>query len=394
MTAATDNKAPTPSETDFSETPWLDPQAVPFIQIKSLGKQFGDFTAVDSISLDIYQGELFTILGGSRCSKSTLLRMLAGFEAPSAGQIIIDGVDISDLPAYDRPVNMMFQSYAVFPHMTAAQNIAYGLKKDRLPSAEIDSRVSEMLELVQLQDLASRKPKQLSGGQCQRVALARALIKRPKVLLLDEPLAALDKKLREQTQFELMNLQYKLGTTFIVVTHDQEEAMTLSSRVAVMDEGGFVQIGTPLEVYEFPVNRFVADFFGTINLFDATVTSSTQIDSTTYTIEAALDKTGTLIKADCSHQLKEGDITSIGVRPEKLSISQKKPRGKNLTITSGVVEDLAYYGNRSIYRVRSHSGRIIQVSAQNFQRTKELVLEWDDQVYLSWDSSCSVVLPE
>jgi len=394
MTAATDNKAPTPSETDFSETPWLDPQAVPFIQIKSLGKQFGDFTAVDSISLDIYQGELFTILGGSGCGKSTLLRMLAGFEASSAGQIIIDGVDISDLPAYDRPVNMMFQSYAVFPHMTAAQNIAYGLKKDRLPSAEIDSRVSEMLELVQLQDLASRKPKQLSGGQCQRVALARALIKRPKVLLLDEPLAALDKKLREQTQFELMNLQYKLGTTFIVVTHDQEEAMTLSSRVAVMDEGGFVQIGTPLEVYEFPVNRFVADFFGTINLFDATVTSSTQIDSTTYTIEAALDKTGTLIKADCSHQLKEGDITSIGVRPEKLSISQKKPRGKNLTITSGVVEDLAYYGNRSIYRVRSHSGRIIQVSAQNFQRTKELVLEWDDQVYLSWDSSCSVVLPE
>ena len=394
MTAATDNKAPTPSETDFSETPWLDPQAVPFIQIKSLGKQFGDFTAVDSISLDIYQGELFTILGGSGCGKSTLLRMLAGFEAPSAGQIIIDGVDISDLPAYDRPVNMMFQSYAVFPHMTVAQHIAYGLKKDRLPSAEIDSRVSEMLELVQLQDLASRKPKQLSGGQCQRVALARALIKRPKVLLLDEPLAALDKKLREQTQFELMNLQYKLGTTFIVVTHDQEEAMTLSSRVAVMDEGGFVQIGTPLEVYEFPVNRFVADFFGTINLFDATVTSSTQIDSTTYTIEAALDKTGTLIKADCSHQLKEGDITSIGVRPEKLSISQKKPRGKNLTIISGVVEDLAYYGNRSIYRVRSHSGRIIQVSAQNFQRTKELVLEWDDQVYLSWDSSCSVVLPE
>jgi putrescine transport system ATP-binding protein len=251
-----------------------------------------------------------------------------------------------------------------------------------------------MLELVQLEDLASRKPKQLSGGQCQRVALARALIKRPKVLLLDEPLAALDKKLREQTQFELMNLQYKLGTTFIVVTHDQEEAMTLSSRVAVMDAGRFVQIGTPLQVYEFPVNRFVADFFGTINLFDARVTSCTQIDSSSHTIEAALDKTGTLVKADCNHPLTAGDIISIGVRPEKLSISQKKPRGKNLTITNGIVEDLAYYGNRSIYRVRSHSGRIIQVSAQNFQRTKELVLEWDDQVYLSWDSSCSVVLAE
>jgi putrescine transport system ATP-binding protein len=394
MTAATDTEAPKLPETDFTETPWLDPKAVPFIQIKSLSKNFADFTAVDSISLDIYQGELFTILGGSGCGKSTLLRMLAGFETPSAGQIIIDGVDISDLPAYDRPVNMMFQSYAVFPHMTVAQNIAYGLKKERLPKAEITRRVDEMLELVQLEDLASRKPKQLSGGQCQRVALARALIKRPKVLLLDEPLAALDKKLREQTQFELMNLQYKLGTTFIVVTHDQEEAMTLSSRVAVMDAGRFVQIGTPLQVYEFPVNRFVADFFGTINLFDARVTSCTQIDSSTHTIEAALDKTGTLVKADCNHPLTAGDIISIGVRPEKLSISQKKPRGKNLTITNGIVEDLAYYGNRSIYRVRSHSGRMIQVSAQNFQRTKELVLEWDDQVYLSWDSSCSVVLAE
>jgi len=394
MTATSDKNTHKPCATDFSETPWLDSQAVPFIQIKNLSKQFGDFTAVDNISLDIFQGELFTILGGSGCGKSTLLRMLAGFENPSAGQIIIDGVDISDLPAYDRPVNMMFQSYAVFPHMTVAQNIAYGLQKDRLPKAEINGRVQEMLELVQLQDLAARKPKQLSGGQCQRVALARALIKRPKVLLLDEPLAALDKKLREQTQFELINLQYKLGTTFIVVTHDQEEAMTLSSRVAVMDAGCFVQTGTPLEVYEFPVNRFVADFFGTINLFDATVASSIQMDASTHTIEAALDKTGTLVKADCSHQLNQGDTISIGVRPEKLSISQKKPRGKNLTITSGIVEDLAYYGNRSIYRVRSHSGRMIQVSAQNFQRTKELVLEWDDQVYLSWDSSCSVVLPE
>ena len=394
MRAASDKIMPVKPATDFAETPWLDPKAVPFIQIKSLGKQFGDFTAVDNISLDIYQGELFTILGGSGCGKSTLLRMLAGFETPSAGQVIIDGADITDLPAYDRPVNMMFQSYAVFPHMTVAQNVAYGLKKDRLPKAEIAARVKEMLALVQLEELAARKPKQLSGGQCQRVALARALIKRPKVLLLDEPLAALDKKLREQTQFELINLQYKLGITFIVVTHDQEEAMTLSSRVAVMDAGRFVQIGTPLQVYEFPINRFVADFFGTINLFDAKVTGSTVIDKNTYAIEAALDKTGTLVKADCTHKLKEGDLISIGVRPEKLSISQKKPRGKNLTITSGVVEDLAYYGNRSIYRVRSHSGRIIQISAQNFQRTKELVLEWDDQVYLSWDSSCSVVLSE
>jgi len=379
-------------ETDFSDTPWLDPDAKPFIQIKSLGKSFGDFVAVDNINLDIYKGELFTILGGSGCGKSTLLRMLAGFETPSQGEIIIDGVDITELPACDRPLNMMFQSYAVFPHMTVTENIAYGLKKERRPKAEVAERVGEMLALVQLEDLANRKPSQLSGGQRQRVALARALVKRPKVLLLDEPLAALDKKLREETQFELMNLQETLGTTFIVVTHDQEEAMTLSSRLAVMDAGRFVQLGTPMQVYEFPSNRFVANFFGTINLFDATVVSSTEIETDRITIEAALDKTGTLVEAETTHHHSVGDRIAIGVRPEKLTISQEEPNGDNLTITKGIVEDLAYYGNRSIYRVRSQSGRMIQISAQNYQRSKELVLEWDDQVYMSWDSSCSVVL--
>lgn len=372
-------------------TPWLDPEATPFIQIKGLSKQFDDFTAVDNVTLDIYKGELFTILGGSGCGKSTLLRMLAGFEVPSAGQIIIDGVDMANIPAYDRPINMMFQSYAVFPHMTVEQNIGYGLKKDKLAKAEIATRVKDMLHLVQLDELAKRKPHHLSGGQRQRVALARALIKQPKVLLLDEPLAALDKKLREQTQFELINLQYELGITFVVVTHDQEEAMTLSDRLAVMDAGRFIQTGTPTQVYESPNNRFVADFFGTINFFNATVVST---DPATNTLCAKLEKTGTQLTANSDVAFAAGTEITIAVRPEKIIVSQQRPEGDHLTITKGTVEDLAYYGNRSLYRIRSQSGRIIQVSAQNYQRSEALVLEWDDEVFLSWDSSCNVVLSE
>jgi putrescine transport system ATP-binding protein len=374
-----------------AETPWLDPGATPFIEINSLSKQFNDFVAVDNVDLKIYKGELFTILGGSGCGKSTLLRMLAGFETPSAGQIIIDGVDMADIPAYDRPINMMFQSYAVFPHMTVEQNVSYGLKKDKLEKSEVKRRVQEMLELVQLSELAKRKPNQLSGGQRQRVALARALIKQPKVLLLDEPLAALDKKLREQTQFELMNLQYELGITFVVVTHDQEEAMTLSTRVAVMDAGRFVQIGTPSQVYESPSNRFVADFFGTINFFNASVISH---NNETKILSVALEVTGTELEASTNKVFSEGHEVTIAVRPEKISVTQTAPSGDHLTVTKGTVEDLAYYGNRSVYRVRSDSGRIIQVSAQNYQRSEQLVLEWNDEVYLSWDSSCNVVLSE
>ena len=370
-----------------SATPWKDPAQKPFIELKSLSKRFGQFTAVDNIDLKIYRGELFTILGGSGCGKSTLLRMLAGFENPSEGRILIDGVDITNSPPYERPVNMMFQSYAVFPHMTVEQNIAYGLKKEKLPQAEIKTRVQEMLQLVQLSQLARRKPNQLSGGQSQRVALARALIKRPKVLLLDEPLAALDKKLREQTQFELMNLQDQLGITFVVVTHDQEEAMTLATRIAVMDAGQFVQIGTPSEVYEFPCNRFIADFFGKINTFDATVVAS-EGDWMT----AKLEDSATEIRTRHSQALAPGSRCTIGVRPEKLLISTEAPTAPGLTVTRGVVEDLAYYGNRSLYRVRTQHGRVIQVSAQNYQRSAELLLEWDDEVFLSWDSSCSVVL--
>ena len=388
---SSDNQQIKSNKPYVAQTPWLDPKALPFIQIRDLTKHFGALKAVDNLALDIYRGELFTILGGSGCGKSTLLRMLAGFETPTRGQIIIDGVDMADIPAYERPVNMMFQSYAVFPHMTVEQNIGYGLKKERLPAADIADRVEQMLNLVQLDNLGKRKPNQLSGGQRQRVALARALIKQPKVLLLDEPLAALDKKLREQTQFELMNLQYELGTTFVVVTHDQEEAMTLSTRIAVMDAGKFVQIGTPTQVYESPHNRFVADFFGTMNFFNATVTED---DNSAQTVTVTLEKTGTEVQATTEQKFLAGDKITIAVRPEKITVSQSRPDGPNMTITKGTIEDLAYYGNRSVYRVRSQSGRVIQVSAQNYQRSEELLLEWDDEVFLSWDSSCNVVLSE
>ena len=366
MTAATDKEAPKLPETDFTETPWLDPQAVPFIQIKSLSKEFDDFTAVDSISLDIYQGELFTILGGSGCGKSTLLRMLAGFENPSAGQIIIDGVDISDLPAYDRPVNMMFQSYAVFPHMTVAQNIAYGLKKDRLPNAEINSRVQEMLELVQLQDLAARKPKQLSGGQCQRVALARALIKRPKVLLLDEPLAALDKKLREQTQFELINLQHKLGTTFIVVTHDQEEAMRMSDRIAVFNAGSIEQIGTPQEVYERPQTKFVASFLGVSNIFSG---------------QEAQDIFGT--------------STMVNIRPERVKLVPADTALKaDESGVIGTIIEASYIGATTIYLVQTQSGHRVIATRLNEELPDQINrFKTGDRVGALWKSDHSAVIP-
>ena len=368
---------------------WLDPAAKPFIQIENVSKDFDGFMAVRNVNLDIYKGELFSILGGSGCGKTTLLRMLAGFERPTSGRILIDGVDMTEVPPYERPVNMMFQSYAIFPHLSVENNVAYGLKKEGMPKSEILTRVADMLELVQMTEFARRKPSQLSGGQRQRVALARALVKRPKVLLLDEPLAALDKKLREHTQFELMDIQEQTGVTFIIVTHDQEEAMTLSTRIVVMHEGRFIQSGTPKEIYEYPVNRYVADFFGTINLFEGTVSS---VDGEVVTVEC--DGVNGAIKAQSANRINRSARLTVAVRPEKISITKEAPGPGVAAALKGVVWDLGYYGNLSIYRIKTDAGMIVQVSAQNRVRSAERTLEWDDVVYLSWDIQSSVLLTE
>ena len=372
---------------DYSETPWLDPDAQPIVQIRGLSKRYGKTAAVDAIDLDVYAGELFTILGGSGSGKTTLLRLLAGFEQPTAGRILIDGVDMTNVAPYERPVNMMFQSYALFPHMTVEQNVAYGLKKDRVDAREIKDRVADMLQLVRLMPLATRKPKRLSGGEQQRVALARALVKRPKLLLLDEPLAALDKKLREHTQFELINLQEDLGITFIVVTHDQEEAMTLSSRIAVMNAGAFEQIGTPGEVYEYPANRFIANFIGNINLLEATV-----IDCRSGRVRVNCEQTQCVLDVLSDEQPANGSHQWIAVRPEKIHIDLEKPSAVDRTVLKGTVLDLGYFGNLSVYRVQLPSGAVVQVSAPNRHRSATHKVEWDDKVFISWDTASAIML--
>jgi putrescine transport system ATP-binding protein len=358
-----------------------------FIRIRGISKHFGSFVAVDNVDLDIGRGELFSILGGSGCGKTTLLRMLAGFEIPTAGTIEIDGVDITTQPPYRRHVNMMFQSYAIFPHMTVEKNIAYGLRKEKVASNEIGGRVDEMLELVQLGEFGKRRPDQLSGGQRQRVALARALIKRPKVLLLDEPLAALDKKLRERTQFELMNIQEELGITFVVVTHDQEEAMTLSDRIAVMDEGRFLQTGTPLEIYEFPDSRFVANFIGTVNTFEGVVRSIAEgqivVDS---------PDVGTPLKALGSYDVAIGQNVCVAIRPEKIFVRKDKPADDDSVRIEGEVEDLGYLGNLSLYRIRLANDKVVLVSSQNRRRSTRRFLDWEDKVWISWRARSAVVL--
>jgi putrescine transport system ATP-binding protein len=362
-----------------------------FIRIENVTKKFGDFVAVDNVSLDIGKGELFALLGGSGCGKTTLLRVLAGFETPTSGRIIIDGQDMSSVQPFNRPVNMMFQSYALFPHMSVEKNVGYGLKHENMSDAQRKDRVNELLDMVQLSQFAGRKPYQLSGGQRQRVALARALAKSPKVLLLDEPLGALDKKLREQTQFELMNIQEKLGVTFIVVTHDQEEAMTLADRIAIMDRGVIRQVGSPTDVYEFPSSRFTADFIGSINLFDGTVES---VRAGNARIKAA--KAGCVFEAIANGDVGVGDKVGIAVRPEKISISRSKPGSTTVNAVQGEVLDLGYFGKDSLYRVKLPSGELIRVNRVNDQRLGEAdrQVDWEDKVWLTWDASSAIILPE
>jgi putrescine transport system ATP-binding protein len=371
-----------------SFAPWTDPAAKPFIAVKNVTKRFGDFTAVDDLSLNIYHREFFALLGASGCGKSTLLRMLAGFEQPTAGEIILDGTDLAGTPPYKRPVNMMFQSYALFPHMTVEKNIAFGLRQDGMTKDEIGERVLQMLKMVKLEKFAARKPNQLSGGQRQRVALARSLAKRPKVLLLDEPLGALDKKLREETQFELMDLQQSLGLTFVVVTHDQEEAMTMADRIAVMSHGKVVQVATPAEIYEAPNSRFVADFIGDVNIFDGKVTAA-NADG----LEIAVDS-GLTIKVSGAEKLPVGSAAGFAIRPEKLRVSRTPPANPTINAASGELWDIAYLGDMTVFHVKLKSGAVVKASSLNAQRSVEDPFVYDQEVWVTFAEDAGVVLKD
>jgi len=357
-----------------------------FLQIIDVVKDFGGYKAVNHVSLDIAKGEIFALLGSSGCGKTTLLRMLAGFETPTSGAIVLNGQDLSGLPPYERPLNMMFQSYALFPHLTVWDNIAFGLRRDGLPKDQVAERVEAMLKLVQLGKFAKRKPHQLSGGQQQRVALARSLAKQPQMLLLDEPLGALDKKLREQTQIELVNIIEQVGVTCVMVTHDQEEAMTMASRVAVMSEGRFLQVGSPSDIYETPQTRFVADFIGNVNLMDGTV----EVDEADHVI---------IDCADCKHYVghgitgTQGMAVTVALRPEKIHVSVDKP-ASDFNAVAGVIEELSYFGSFTVYRIKLASGKVLAVSQANTERLREHDLTWGDQVWAHWSNSAHVVLTQ
>ena len=373
-----------PGSAEFS--PWTDPAAVPLIRFQNVTRRFGDVTAIDGLSLDIYEREFFALLGPSGCGKTTLMRMLAGFETPSEGRVLLGGQDLAGVPPYRRPVNIMFQSYALFPHMSVADNIAFGLKQESLPRAEISARVAEMLKLVHLEGFERRRPDQLSGGQRQRVALARALARRPKVVLLDEPLAALDRKLREKTQFELMDIQATLGTTFMIVTHDQEEAMTVADRIAVMDHGRIVQMGTPTEIYEQPSSRYVAEFVGDVNLIEATVSGR---DGGAVLLASAI---GSPLRAMVTENIVPGAAVALALRPEKLRITVRKPGEAAENVARGEVTGIAYLGDLSIYQVRLESGQVMKAARPNVTRVAEQPIARGDKVFLSWTPEAGVVL--
>jgi putrescine transport system ATP-binding protein len=371
--------------------PWENPKEKPLIQFENVTKKFGDFTAVDNFNLSIYEKEFFALLGASGGGKSTVLRMLAGFEQPTSGRIWLDGEEIENVPPNERPTNMMFQSYALFPHLTVWDNIAFGLKRTKqlLTSSEINTRVCEMLRLTQLERFAKRKPHQISGGQRQRVALARSLAREPKLLLLDEPLGALDKKLRQETQFELMDIQEKTGTTFVIVTHDQEEAMTMASRVAIMSNGQLMQTGTPTEIYEAPKSTYVANFIGDVNLLEG----NAKLEENNKISIVYDDCADPIITENTNGVISNDQDVDFAVRPEKILVSTSPDRNRTNCV-KGKVEDIAYLGNVSTYHVRLETGQLVSALMTNALRVEHQEFTWEDEVWLSWSDSAGVVLPK
>ncbi len=356
-----------------------------YLVTEDLVKRFDEAIAVDEVNLSIRQGEIFALLGSSGCGKSTLLRMFAGFEKPSSGRILLGGQDVAGLAPYERPINMMFQNYALFPHLDIWENVAFGLKREGCPKAEIKQRVGEMLDLVQLTPYAKRKPHQLSGGQQQRVALARSLAKRPKLLLLDEPLGALDKKLREQTQFELVNIIESVGVTCVMVTHDQEEAMTMANRIAIMSKGRVLQVGSPKEVYEHPNSRFVADFIGNVNLFDGQLTTD-EADRCAVTTALGEMRIGHGISGTL------GMPATLAVRPEKIEIAKQRPMGIERNLFAGVVKEIAYFGSYNTYIVVASNGARVKITEANTSHVHLSDITWEDRVWFWWHDSAGVVL--
>lgn len=370
------------SQTVFA--PWDDPKEKPLIRFQNVTKRFGDFTAIDDLTLDIFTREFFALLGPSGCGKTTMMRMLAGFEEPTEGRIELAGQDIAHVPPNKRAVNMMFQSYALFPHLSVYENIAFGLRREGKPKDVVSARVDEMLKLVRLQKFAQRKPHQISGGQRQRVALARSLAKAPKLLLLDEPLGALDKKLRQDTQFELMDIQEKTGTTFVIVTHDQEEAMTVASRIAVMDEGRIIQVATPDAIYEAPNSVYVADFIGDVNILSGAVTASGADRYTMRLGDAACN-------AMSERPFSDGQTAHLAIRPEKVGIHTDAPTEAD-NMLRGRVLDIAYLGNLSTYHVELPGGQIIKAQTANTRRLARRGITWEDEVWVTWSDTAGVLL--